>query len=165
MSLKHNTVYQISDIASLAQASVQQAYADIDPIINISHQMRQAGFAADTLTIERQQTQKRILMIFDDQDPDTVLVELGYSNEDPRMTFTAFALKDLSETLLFNWMVYALAAGNTELCPAQQPANDARTNATSQDQNDELGENLGESTGESLGDLGESLGEEPSDKR
>ena len=148
MSLKSNRVYQISDIASVAQARVQQAYNDIDPIINISHQMRQAGFAADTLTIERQQTKKRILMIFDDQDPDTVLVELGYSNEDPRMTFTAFALKDLSETLLFNWMVYALAAGNTELNSVNQPAEDAMGNAEelsqSKRQSDTLNNKLGD---------------------
>lgn len=104
MKIKDAKVYPVSDLAQLAQARIQQAHSDIDPIIAISHGLRQSGFAADALTIVNEKTNKRILMIFHDNKPDTVDYEFGLASEDPRFEFKHIALANLTEEVLYQWM-------------------------------------------------------------
>jgi hypothetical protein len=108
MQIKDAKVYPLSDLAALAQAKIQQQNIGIDPVIGISHRLREAGFDADMLTIENKQTDRRILLVLHDDRPDTVDVEFGRSSEDPRFDFQQLALSALTEALFSQWMLEQL---------------------------------------------------------
>ncbi len=108
MKIKDAKVYTLSDIATAAQAKVQAAFPDIDPIIGISHNLRESGFAADTMTIQNHKTDKRILLVLHDEAPDTVDVEFGKISKDPTFQFETYNLQDMTEELFVDWMSESL---------------------------------------------------------
>lgn len=108
MKIKDAKIYDLSEIAKLAQADIQAAYPDVDPIIGISHNLRNAGFPADTLTIDNRGNDSRIIMIFHDHKPEIVDYEFSKISEDPKFEFTEVALADLTQTKLFHMMETAL---------------------------------------------------------
>ncbi|MGR6873209.1 hypothetical protein ACU6U9_13070 [Pseudomonas sp. HK3] len=108
MKIKDAKIYGLSEIAKLAQADIQDAYPDVDPIIGISHNLRNAGFAADTLTIDNRANDTRIIMILHDNKPDVVDYEFAQISKDPSFEFTEIALADLTESKLLQMMTAAL---------------------------------------------------------
>ena len=107
MKIKDAKVYPVSDLAQLAQASIQQE-SDIDPVIAINHGLRKSGFAADALTIVNEKTDKRILMIFHDDKQEVVDYEFGLASQDPKFEFQQIALSELTEQKLYEWMLEKL---------------------------------------------------------
>lgn len=109
MKIKDAKIYPLSDIAKLAQAQIQLDYPDLDPIIGISHNLRNVGFAADTLTIDNIRNDKRIVMIVFDDKPDQVQYEYCRISQDPNFEFTTLALKELTQERFYAMMVEALS--------------------------------------------------------
>ena len=109
MKIKDAKVYAISDLATVAQAKVQDAYPDLNPIIGISHSLRESGFPADTMTIQNHKTDKRILMVFHDEAPEIVDVEFGKISEDPKLEFDSYAIETITDALLVEWMSKSIA--------------------------------------------------------
>lgn len=107
MKIKDAKVYTVSDFVQLAQAQIQKK-SDIDPVIAINHGLRKSGFAADALTIVNEKTDKRILMIFQDDKQDVVDYEFGLASQDPKFEFQQVALNDLTEQKLYEWMLEEL---------------------------------------------------------
>lgn len=97
------TVYQLGDIAAKAQASIQANFSQLNPVINISHKLREQGFAADTLTLEHAASDKRILMVVHDN-LSHIDIEWGALSKDPDMNFTAWPTKQLTEQQFYQWM-------------------------------------------------------------
>jgi len=97
-------IYQIADIAAAAQLKIQQAFKDIDPVVNISRAMRKSGFPADTMTIECLTSKKRILFILHDDHPQTINYQFGYNNEDPGADFITWPIEDLTQEQIFAWI-------------------------------------------------------------
>jgi hypothetical protein len=114
MKIKDAKIYDLSEIAKLAQADIQASYPNVDPIIGISHNLRNAGFAADTLTIDNRANDTRIIMIFHDNRPQTVDYEFSKISEDPKFEFTEVALTDLNQARLFHMMETALIKNASE---------------------------------------------------
>ncbi|NVK38350.1 MAG: hypothetical protein HWE18_10520 [Gammaproteobacteria bacterium] len=108
MKIKDAKIYPLSDIAKLAQAQIQQDFPELDPIIGISHNLRNAGFAADTLTIDNIRNDKRIVMIVFDDQPEQVQYEYCRISQDPNFEFTIIALNDLTQDQFYAMMVEAL---------------------------------------------------------
>lgn len=108
MKIKDAKVYDLSEVAKLAQADIQAAYPDVDPIIGISHNLRNAGFAADTLTIDNRANDTRIIMIFHDHKQELVDYEFASISKDPTFEFTEIALAQLTQAKLFEMMKLAL---------------------------------------------------------
>ena len=108
MKIKDAKVYDLSEVAKLAQADIQAAYPNVDPIIGISHNLSNAGFAADTLTIDNRANDTRIIMILHDHKPEQVDYEFARISQDPKFDFSEIALKDLTQATLFEMMVTAL---------------------------------------------------------
>ena len=108
MKIKDAKVYDLSEIAKLAQADIQAAYPDVDPIIGISHNLRNAGFAADTLTIDNRANDTRIIMILHDHKPDMVDYEYASISNDPTFEFNAIKLAELTQAKLFEMIKDAL---------------------------------------------------------
>lgn len=108
MKIKDAKVYDLSEVAKLAQADIQAAYPGVDPIIGISHNLRHSGFAADTLTIDNRVNDTRIIMILHDHKPDTVEYEFASISKDPTFNFTVIKLNELTQETLFTMMKTAL---------------------------------------------------------
>ena len=97
------TVYQLGDLAAKAQATIQANFSQINPVVNISHKLREQGFAADTLTIEHQASDKRLLMVVHDNSQ-SVDVEWGALSKDPTMDFTSWPTSLITEQQFYQWM-------------------------------------------------------------
>lgn len=108
MKIKDAKVYDLSEVAKLAQADIQTQYPNVDPIIGISHQLRKSGFAADTLTIENPANDTRIIMILHDNKAGFVDYEIGKISQDPTFNFKEVQLSDLTQQRLFEMMQNAL---------------------------------------------------------
>lgn len=104
MKIKDAKVYGLSDVAALAQADIQANYPGVDPVIGISHRLRMAGFAADTLTIEHAKNNRRIIMVLHDDQPLLVEYEFGCLSEDPKFQFSKMNISDLTRELFYQWM-------------------------------------------------------------
>ena len=101
---KNDKIYALADIAALAQTEFQRNYSHIDPVIGIMRSMRDAGFAADALTIDCITSGKRILFILHDSAPDTLDYLFGYRDKDPDMVFEKIALTDATKEQFYAWM-------------------------------------------------------------
>jgi len=108
MKIKDAKVYDLSEVAKLAQADIQAKYSNVDPIIGISHNLRNSGFAADTLTIENQANDTRIIMILHDHKAGVVDYEVGRISQDPKFQFSEIELEKLTQSRLFEMMENAL---------------------------------------------------------
>lgn len=108
MKIKDAKVYDLSEVAKLAQADIQAKHPDVDPIIGISHQLRKSGFAADTLTIENQNNDTRIIMILHDDKQGVVDYEFGRLSKDPSFQFEEINFDDLTQARLFEMMEQVL---------------------------------------------------------
>ena len=108
MKIKDAKIYDLSEIAKLAQADIQSAFPEVDPSIGISHNLRNAGFAADTLTIDNRANDTRIIMILHDHKPELVDYEFSRISIDPTFNFIEIRLDELSQTKLVEMMKEAL---------------------------------------------------------
>ncbi len=104
MKIKDAKIYQLSDIAVEAQQKIQANFPDLDPIIGVSHNLRKSGFNADTMTIDNQKTDKRILIILHDDKPGSADIEFCYCSKDPNFDFTAVPLESLTQAKFYQWM-------------------------------------------------------------
>jgi hypothetical protein len=94
----------LCDLATEAHERVQLNHADIDPIVGVHHKMRDAGFPADVMTIDCLKTGKRIILILNDDQPDTISYQFSYKDKDPGADFEQLAFEDLSSVTLYEWM-------------------------------------------------------------
>lgn len=102
--IRNEKVYQLADVAGLAQADFQRDFKNIDPVVGIMHSMRDSGFAADAMTIDCINSGKRIIFILHDSTPDTVDYQFGYRDKDPDMNFKKIAMAELTKQQFYAWM-------------------------------------------------------------
>jgi hypothetical protein len=94
----------LSDIAAEAHASIQQDFENINPIIGVSQNMRASGFPADAMTIDCLQTNKRIILILHDHQPDTISLQFSFRDKDPDDNFEKIAFNVLTAEKMYEWM-------------------------------------------------------------
>lgn len=104
MTETNDPIFQLADIAGLAQADFQRDFQDIDPVVGIMRSLRDAGFAADALTIDCIYSGKRIICILHDNNPDSVDYQFGYRDKDPDMNFQNIAISELTSAQFYAWM-------------------------------------------------------------
>jgi hypothetical protein len=95
----------LSDIATEAHTQIQQNCPDINPVVGVNQGMRASGFPADIMTIDCLKTNKRIILILHDDSPELVRYQFSFRDQDPADEFKDIALKDISATLLYDWMI------------------------------------------------------------
>lgn len=101
----------VSNFASEAHAKIQQDFSDLDPIIGLNQQMRKTGIPADILTIDCIRSNKRIIMILKDDQPDTLSYQFGLRNKDPEDVFKTMPISEISAETLYDWMAEYLKRG------------------------------------------------------
>lgn len=94
----------ISDRTKDAHSRIQQDFKTINPVVGLSRRMREVGFPVDTITIDCLQTQRRIIILLNDDTPDTVRYQFAFKDKDPSDEFQLIPFKALTEQTLYDWM-------------------------------------------------------------
>jgi len=102
--VNEDKIYQLADIAAAAQTQIQNAFSNLDPVVNISRAMRKSGFPADTMTIECLTSKKRILFIYHDDQPQQLKLQYGYSDQDPGEEYIYVSLEEFTQDNIVNWI-------------------------------------------------------------
>lgn len=95
---------QVYERVTEAQASIQQAFSDIDPLVGVNRHMRKHGIPADAITIDCLKSGKRILLIMHDQQPEVVTYQFCLRDQDPFEEFENIPLAELTVEQLYAWM-------------------------------------------------------------
>ncbi|GAD02873.1 MULTISPECIES: hypothetical protein [Agarivorans] len=95
---------KLSDMANAAHLRIQQDFAQIDPVIGISRNMRKNGVPADVMTIDCLKTSKRIIVILHDQNPEQVLYKFAFKEQDPAGDFSQIAFAEFNQQVLYDWI-------------------------------------------------------------
>ncbi|WP_156312433.1 hypothetical protein [Marinagarivorans algicola] len=106
--MKNTLIYQLGDIAGLAQAQFQATYQHIDPVIGINTQLRKSGYAVDIMTIDCHVSKKRMTLLLEDAKPETAGYQFGRSDQDPSAHFEPIKISELTQQGFFDLMVKAL---------------------------------------------------------
>lgn len=94
----------LSDVASEAHFRIQQDFATINPVIGVSQAMRRGGIPADAMTIDCLASKKRIIIILHDGEPENVLHQFSFIEQDPADDFIRTPASELSTDMLYGWM-------------------------------------------------------------
>jgi hypothetical protein len=95
----------LSDYVTEAHSRIQQTFDNINPVVGLSRGMRSVGIPADAMTIDCLKTDKRIIIILHDDSPDILQYQFSYKDKDPADEFQNLSIDQLSEEILYNWMV------------------------------------------------------------
>ncbi|MEE4250973.1 MAG: hypothetical protein V2I38_10315 [Alcanivoracaceae bacterium] len=94
----------LSDQITEAHARIQQAHADINPVVSLRRGMREKGIPADAMTIDCLRTGKRIVLILHDQQPGVLIYQFTLKDQDTDAPYQRLSLESLGVELLFEWM-------------------------------------------------------------
>lgn len=95
---------KLSDAITEAHARIQQDYAQINPVVAMRRGMREKGIPADALTIDCLASNKRIVLVLHDQQPDTVIYQLTHIDAKADAPFQQHAFSALSTQTLYDWI-------------------------------------------------------------
>lgn len=102
--LNNTPLQTLCGIATDAHTRIQQDFKDIDPVVGVSHKMRESGVPADTMTIDCLRCGKRIILILHDQQPGIINYQLSFTDWDPGEEFEKIPLNELTVQMLYEWI-------------------------------------------------------------
>lgn len=95
----------LSDRLSEAHRLIQAEFQDINPVIGVNRQMRTAGIPVDLFTIDCLVTNRRLLIMFHDQQPEVIQYQYGMRDQDPGDEFQVVSIQDATTVQLKEWIV------------------------------------------------------------
>jgi len=95
---------RLADLASLAHARIQQDFAQLDPIVGVSRNMRTQGVPADLITIDCLKSGKRIILLLHDQQPGSLSYQFSWRRAEAPDGFESLPLAPVSADTLYAWM-------------------------------------------------------------
>lgn len=94
----------LSDIATETHGRIQHDFPDINPVVGVNQRMRASGIPVDLMTIDCLQTNKRIILLLHDEQPDQVRYQFSFRDKDPDEAFEVINLNEISAQLLYDWI-------------------------------------------------------------
>lgn len=94
----------LSDIATDAHTRIQQDFETINPVVGISRSMRTSGIPADAMTIDCLKTNRRIILILHDNQPEIIRYQFAFRDKDPSDDFEVIQFSDLTSQKLYDWI-------------------------------------------------------------
>lgn len=94
----------LADIATETHARIQKDFPTINPVVGVSRGMRASGIPADAMTIDCLKTNKRIILILHDDQPELVRYQFAFRDKDPAEEFNEIALTTITTQLLYEWI-------------------------------------------------------------
>ena len=99
-----SNIKKLSDLITEAHARIQQDFKNIDPIVGVNQQMRKAGIPVDLMTIDCLRTNKRIILLLNDMQPNILSFQFSYKNCDPTDDFETVGFSKVTVQVLYDWM-------------------------------------------------------------
>ena len=87
-----------------SHARIQHDFEDINPIVGVIQQMRDSGVPADAMTIDCSKSDKRIILVLHDHQPDIVSYQFSFKDRDPDDKFEQISFNDLTADRLYEWI-------------------------------------------------------------
>ena len=94
----------LSDLITEAHTRIQQAHADINPVVGVRRGMRDSGIPADAVTIDCLRTGKRIVLILHDQQPGVLIYQFTLKDQDTDAAYQNMAMASFGVDQLVGWM-------------------------------------------------------------
>lgn len=66
--------------------------------------MRESGIPADVMTIDCLKTNKQIIIVLHENQPEIINYQYSFKDKNPSKKFESFALADLNKQILYNWI-------------------------------------------------------------
>lgn len=102
--MQQDALKTLSELASDAHGLIQQAYEDINPVVEVRQGMRESGFPADVMTIDCLRSRRRIVLVLHDAEPGMVLYQFEGMDSEVSGDFQRIALSSVTSETLFDWM-------------------------------------------------------------
>lgn len=105
--LKKNIMFnkrleEFCELVKDAHSLIQEDYKSLNPIVGINQKMRNAGIPADILTVDCLKSDKRIIIILNDNLPDTIEYQLLLKDKDPDDRFEKIKSDEFSSDTLYS---------------------------------------------------------------
>ena len=94
----------LSELATEAHARIQQDFSDINPVVGVNRGMRSAGIPADAMTIDCLKSNKRIILILHDQQPEVISYQFSFKDKDPGDVFEQVKFSEVTTQKLYDWI-------------------------------------------------------------
>ena len=109
--MTHNNFEKLCDMATEAHSRFQQEIKTVNPVVGVSQSMRASGIPVDVMTIDCLKSDKRIILILNDEIPDSISYQFNWRDKDPTDNFTQVTFDDLCPDMIFEWMKGYLVLG------------------------------------------------------
>ena len=100
----------LSNYVTEAHTRIQDDFSHINPVVGVSRKLRNMGIMADMMTIDCLKSQKRIIVILQDEMPGIVRYQFSFIKEDPSDEFQVIQLADMTQNDFYTWMKEYFAA-------------------------------------------------------
>lgn len=94
----------LSNYVTEAHTRIQNDFSYINPVVGVSRKLRNMGIMADMMTIDCLKSQKRIIVILQDEMPGVVRYQFSFIKEDPSDEFEMIQLSEMTQNNFYIWM-------------------------------------------------------------
>lgn len=94
----------LSNYVTEAHTRIQNDFGHINPVVGVSRKLRSMGIMADMITIDCLKSQKRIIVILQDEMPGIVRYQFSFIKEDPSDEFEVIQLTEMTQNNFYTWM-------------------------------------------------------------
>ena len=99
-------IFALADIATEAHARIQKDFSGINPVVGVRRSLRESGIPADAMTIDCLKTNRRIILVLHDKQPELLNYQFGFTDKDPVEEFKSMPLAEVSAQTLYDWIVH-----------------------------------------------------------
>lgn len=85
-----------------AHALIQKDYENLNPVVGINQKMRSAGIPADILTVDCLKSNKRIIIVLNDNLPNSIEYQFIFKDEDPGERFEKIKSEEFTSKTLYS---------------------------------------------------------------
>ena len=94
----------LADIATKTHTRIQRDFPNIDPVVGINQGMRSNGIPADAMTIDCLKTNRRIIIILHDDQPELIHYQFAFRDKDPFEKFEEIPINTVTTQLMYDWI-------------------------------------------------------------
>lgn len=94
----------LCDIVTKSHTRIQQDFKDINPLVGIINRMRNSGVPVDLMTIDCSVSNKRIILVLNDNQPDIISYQFAFKDKDPDDEFEKINFDELTADRLYDWI-------------------------------------------------------------
>ena len=94
----------VCDIVTESHRRIQQDFKDINPIVGVIQHMRKSGVPADAMTIDCSKSDKRIILILHDHEPNIISYQFTFKDIEPDDKFDQIRFDEFTADKVYDWI-------------------------------------------------------------